>query len=700
MGALFVISLVVPSYNERLNMAQLVERTGRALRETGEEFELIIVDDHSPDGTPDEVRRLQAAHPWLRLLVRENERDLSTAVIAGWRMARGDVLGCMDADLQQPPELIPRLFERMRETDAEIVVASRHVPGGGVSDWSLVRRFISWTATLMATFILPGTLNQVRDPMSGFFLVRRRVIAHAPLNPIGYKILLEILAQGDYSRVAEVPFTFEERARGGSKLGASTVLKYLAHLVRISLETGESWRIAKYAAVGLTGAVVNFLSLRWLVERHGWHAPTAAVAGAGLAIVNNFAWNELVTFWETRKSQPGWTGVARRFFAFAMFSAAGVGLNVALIALLVVALGWPLIPGVVTGISVAALWNFFVNSNVTWRAWWNRKILSKTAQTLRRSMPGGGWPGAGAGTENLEFVPCNLCCSEQYVVLYEGNSHGPVHPGAQSFRCTSEGHGDFTNIAQCRDCGLVYETPREREDFVESQYTEVEDPVYEREVGGRIHTFSRLLDSLERYAQRGRMLDVGCYTGIFLELARRRGWEEMGIEPSAWAARTAQQKGLNVINAPFRKANLPSEEFDLVTLWDVIEHLHDPLGELREIHRILRPGGVLGMSTMDAGCLFARLAGRRWPWYMRMHFYYFTRDSMTRMLRAAGFEVLAIEPHQRVVSLRYFIEKAASLVPGIGPLGRMAALPFGRFYITVDFGDIMNIYATRPAKPA
>jgi len=602
----------------------------------------------------------------------------------------------MDADLQQPPELIPRILQRLQETGADIAVASRHVPGGGVSDWSLARRLISWTATLMATFILPGTLNKVRDPMSGFFLVRRRVITEAPLNPVGYKILLEVLAKGDYTHVVEVPFTFEERASGGSKLGLSTVLKYLAHLLRISIETGESWRIVKYAAVGLTGAVVNFYSLRWLVERRQWPTPSAALAGAGLAIVNNFIWNELVTFWETRRAEPGWTQVARRFLSFVLFSAAGLGLNVALVAVLVAGLGWPLVPGVVTGIGIAALWNFFVNSNVTWRAWWNRRVLSKTAHAPQPAIVVDSGPETGPGEGTLESVPCNLCRSSHYVILYVGNSRVPTRINAQEFRCTTESLGKFTNIVQCRECGLIFENPREREITIESQYQEVEDPVYEREVGGRIRTFSRLLDSLERSVPRGRLLDVGCYTGIFLELAKQRGWQTLGIEPSAWAAAKARERSLEVINLPFRKFQAESESFDLVTLWDVIEHLHDPLNELREIYRLLRPGGVLGLSTMDAGCVFARLAGRRWPWYTRMHFYYFTRGTITRLLQAAGFRVLSIERHQRVVSMRYLIQKAFSLVEPLAPLGRWLGAPLGKAYVTVDLGDIMNIYAVRP----
>jgi len=168
------ISLVVPTFKERSNIPEFVERTRKVLAACSQDFELIIVDDESSNGTGDEVRRpVQADQPWLKLLVRKNEHDLSIAVIAGWRVASGEILGCMDADLQHPPELLPMLYGRMRKTTADIAVGSRHVTGGGVNDWSPVRRLISWVSTLIATTILPGTLGRVLDPMSGYFLVRR-----------------------------------------------------------------------------------------------------------------------------------------------------------------------------------------------------------------------------------------------------------------------------------------------------------------------------------------------------------------------------------------------------------------------------------------------------------------------------------------------------------------------------------------------
>lgn len=228
-----MISLVVPTYKERQNIEKLVQRTGAALALTGEPYELIIVDDNSPDGTADEVRRLQSTRPWLQLIVRINEKDLSTAVMAGWKAAQGDLLACMDGDLQHPPEHVAKLVERVRNSAAEIAIASRYTEQGSVSDWKFRRRIISWTATLMAALLLPGKIRRVKDPMSGFFVLRRAVLEGVTLKPLGYKILLEVLARGRWQHVAEVPYTFEERQHGGSKMGLKQVWQYLLHLLRI-----------------------------------------------------------------------------------------------------------------------------------------------------------------------------------------------------------------------------------------------------------------------------------------------------------------------------------------------------------------------------------------------------------------------------------------------------------------------------------
>ena len=229
-----MISLVIPTYNERQNVSELAKRATIALQKTAEPFELIFVDDNSPDGTADVIRELQAERPWIRLIVRENKRDLSTAVLTGWDAARGEILGCIDADLQHPPEVLPELFSRLRTGDADLVIASRAVQQGGVSEWKLHRRIISWVATLLARLFLPKKATLVRDLMSGFFLLKRAVIEHVELRPTGYKILLEVLSRGVYARVVEIPYTFQERVHGGSKIGLVQVWRYLHHLLRLS----------------------------------------------------------------------------------------------------------------------------------------------------------------------------------------------------------------------------------------------------------------------------------------------------------------------------------------------------------------------------------------------------------------------------------------------------------------------------------
>lgn len=140
----------------------------------------------------------------------------------------------MDADLQHPPETLPRLIARLRQNGAEIVIASRYVPGGGVSNWSAARRLVSRIARGISNAALPGLLRRVSDPMSGYFVMRRSVLAHANLHPIGYKILLEILVKGEYSLVTEVPFIFAIREQGRSKTRLRTGLKFLVHLRRLA----------------------------------------------------------------------------------------------------------------------------------------------------------------------------------------------------------------------------------------------------------------------------------------------------------------------------------------------------------------------------------------------------------------------------------------------------------------------------------
>ena len=229
-----LLSLVIPTYNERPSIASLIQRTTAILEKMLAEFEIIVVDDDSPDGTWEAVQELTKQNARVKLIRRPNERDLATAVVTGWKAGKGELLGVMDGDLQHPPEVLPALLKSILEARADIAIASRNVEGGGVSEWRPVRKLIALGAKLITVLMLPGVVQSVRDPMSGYFIMKRSVIESAALRPVGYKILLEVLARGKYQTIREVPYLFDERKNGRSKLGPKQCLDLLIHLWRLS----------------------------------------------------------------------------------------------------------------------------------------------------------------------------------------------------------------------------------------------------------------------------------------------------------------------------------------------------------------------------------------------------------------------------------------------------------------------------------
>jgi len=252
-----MISVVLPTYNEARSIEEALRRASEALRNAGEDHELIVVDDSSPDGTADVAETLAKEVP-VRVLRRPGRHGLATAVVDGWRIAQGDTLGVIDADLQHPPETLARLASALRSHNADVAIATRAGPGGGSSEeWSWMRRLNSWAARHLAACVLPQTLAEVSDPMSGMFLIRARALEGVRLEPTGYKILLEVLGKAHYSDVVEVPFMFKARSLGNSKLGMRQSLQYLEHLARLARSTGQLRSWAGYAVVGFTGAVVN-----------------------------------------------------------------------------------------------------------------------------------------------------------------------------------------------------------------------------------------------------------------------------------------------------------------------------------------------------------------------------------------------------------------------------------------------------------
>ena len=225
------LALVVPALREAANLLVLLERIRCSLDPVGINYEVIIVDDDSRDGTDAIVTEIAQRDARVRLLTRTGVRGLAGAVIHGWQGTDAEILGVMDADLQHPPELLPELWRELQSGN-DIVVASRYAPHGSRPNWSRFRHLLSQLAIWM-TLPLQRPGIRVKDPMSGFFLVRRACIRELTLQSQGFKILLEILVRGNVHSAAEVPFVFGHRHAGRSKASLKVGFEYVALLRRL-----------------------------------------------------------------------------------------------------------------------------------------------------------------------------------------------------------------------------------------------------------------------------------------------------------------------------------------------------------------------------------------------------------------------------------------------------------------------------------
>ena len=223
------LTVVSPTYQERDNVAPLIAEISRALE--GADYEILIVDDASPDGTADVVAQIGEKDPRVRVLRRKGTRALSAAVIDGFSSATGEVLACIDADLQHDPAILPSMLREI-ESGAGLVVASRYIGQGSTGDWGPVRRLASRLATRMAQALLGLRLS---DPMSGYFMLRRKDFLRVrdALDGRGFKILLEIAARLQPDAVREVPVTFRVRRAGRSKLDSRVMAAYARQLWRL-----------------------------------------------------------------------------------------------------------------------------------------------------------------------------------------------------------------------------------------------------------------------------------------------------------------------------------------------------------------------------------------------------------------------------------------------------------------------------------
>jgi SAM-dependent methyltransferase len=297
----------------------------------------------------------------------------------------------------------------------------------------------------------------------------------------------------------------------------------------------------------------------------------------------------------------------------------------------------------------------------------------------------------------LQHVPCPLCGGMRVSpVLRDAGSGRIDRPDVVA--CTSLDHGTFGQIVACTACGIQFRSPREDDATILSYYAGVEDAVYQENEPTRVATFSKALRRLEANVPvKGPLLDVGCYTGVFLDVAAARGWPVVGLEPSRWAAEAARKKGHEVHCGTLAGAPVPRGRFAVATMWDAIEHYADPVGELRLARAVVRDGGYLVLSTMRNDAWLPRLLGRRWPWYMRMHLYYFTPRTLERALALAGWRLVRLHGYSHVVTWDYLMLKLGPYAPRASRFARRALgrLGVSDRTLSIDLGDFMTAYAEK-----
>ena len=267
----------------------------------------------------------------------------------------------------------------------------------------------------------------------------------------------------------------------------------------------------------------------------------------------------------------------------------------------------------------------------------------------------------------LESVPCNLCGADDFEIIYP-----PRYESAkpEEIANTFRSSGDevlLDQLVRCKRCGLQYLNPRLRADVVIEGYSAGSDELFVSQAPGRERTFAKSLRMIERlYSQRGRLLDVGTAGGSFLAVAKKAGWEVAGCEPNRWLCAWAKEHyGLPVVPGTVFDMRLAPDSFDVVTLWDVLEHTPDPKATLLECRRVLKQKGLLVVNYPDIESLVSRLMGRKWVFLLSVHLYYFTGKTLPRILEELGFKVVQRRRHWQTLELGYILFRMEAYIKPI-----------------------------------
>jgi len=346
------ISIVVPTYNEKENVQILIRKIQEEFKENKINGEIIVVDDNSPDGTGKILDKLKKENRDLKVIHRKGKLGLSSAVLEGWKIAHSEILGVMDADLSHPAEKIPEMYNIIKNDKADFVIGSRYVKDGKIEGWNLKRKLMSKTATLLSR-----VYTKVKDPMTGFFMIKKEVIKNVDLNPKGFKILLEILIKGKYENIKEIPIIFINRIEGKSKAGTKEIFYYLQNLAGyLPYKKNVVKEFVKFGVVGGIGTFVNIAVLYLLTEKAGVYYMVSAIFSFIVAMTNNFILNKIWTFRENIKFKIG-----KKYLQFGLVSISALLVNLLFLYIFTEFFGVYYLISQVLAIGIALIINFLGN---------------------------------------------------------------------------------------------------------------------------------------------------------------------------------------------------------------------------------------------------------------------------------------------------------------------------------------------------
>ncbi|MCG9874629.1 MAG: glycosyltransferase family 2 protein [Leptospiraceae bacterium] len=304
-----MFTLILPTYNEKENLKEFLPKLEVLFNSKNTLYEIIIVDDDSPDHTWQWAQEYSLKNSRIRVIRRITEKGLSSAVVTGMASSKGNTIGVMDADMQHDESILPKMIDLLKEND--LVIGSRRTFDGSYGEMNWYRRILSYGATILAKLILPINTN---DPMSGFFVLRRNIFEDSKdrINPRGYKILLELLAINPKMKIAEVGYSFRRREYGETKLSGSVMQQYIIALIDLRLGRILSWTFIKYGVTGCLGVFINlfgqFIFNQYFSNTHQRNIkenmllPSTAVAfGFELSVISNFFLNNFWTFKDRSK---------------------------------------------------------------------------------------------------------------------------------------------------------------------------------------------------------------------------------------------------------------------------------------------------------------------------------------------------------------------------------------------------------------